>query len=246
MPAAEAAAILLLFLKDPSMWNLPQQKKPFLFSPFSPRLCGKPRCRKRRERVRDIKGVDKASSALTSSSPSFGVNQKVFLRREEEKFFFSPVFFSPSSFVSSSTTLFPPSHTHAFPRALHFVYVLPKKSFSVPALSSSSFNTSIEKRGKGTEVRIFQECWGEGGGILLPSDRWRSVDFPQKSVCSKSFLFLIHPPHSLNTYLRKLYPAAHGIKSFFSFPLRLSRRSYDPNLFLLRPHLTSRDLFQSR
>lgn len=36
VPAAEAAAILLLFLKDPSMWNLPQQKKTVsLFSPFS-------------------------------------------------------------------------------------------------------------------------------------------------------------------------------------------------------------------
>ncbi len=35
MPAAEAAAILLLFLKDPSMWNLPQQKKTVsLFSLF--------------------------------------------------------------------------------------------------------------------------------------------------------------------------------------------------------------------
>ena len=186
MPAAEAAAILLLFLKDPSMWNLPQQKKNrFSFLPFFPRLCGKPRCRKRRERVRDIKGVDKASSALTSSSPSFGVNQKVFFRREEEKFFFSPVFFSPSSFVSSATTLFPPSHTHAFPRALHFVYVLPKKKFFRSSSLLLLQHFYREEGGEGLRCGFSRNVGGGGGGILLPSDRWRSVDFPEKCVLEK-------------------------------------------------------------
>ncbi len=188
MPAAEAAAILLLFLKDPSMWNLPQQKKPFLFSPFSPRLCGKPRCRKRRERVRDIKGVDKASSALTSSSPSFGVNQKVFLRREEEKFFFSPVFFSPSSFVSSATTLFPPSHTHAFPRALHFVYVLPKKKFFRSSSLLLLQHFYREEGGKGLRCGFSRNVGVRVGASFYPvTDGGQLISL--RKVCARKVSF---------------------------------------------------------